>query len=166
MTVPRLVLVCRFYELRCCNKPRPFPVNSAIETQYRSWEQELWIGGWGNQTLQSQGEYSEQFNSDAGAPCSAVNGSPLHLLFTSLPLKGSLCFAMHLNLLLCFFASASVTGGTSCAAERQVLPIPIEPSLAAPVPHSLFLATPCLARAAAYAALWYGFRGECRFKNK
>ena len=120
----------------------------------------------GNQTLQSQVKYSEWFNSDTGAPCSAINGSPLHLLFRSLPLKGSLCFAVNLNLLLCFFASASVTGGTSCAAERQALPIPIKPSLAAPVPHSLFPATPCLVRAAAYAALWYGFRGEHRFKNK
>lgn len=71
---------------------------------------------------------------------------------------------MNLNLLLCFFASASVTGGTSCAAEHQVLPIPIKPSLAAPVPHSLFPAAPCLARAAAYAALWYGFRGERSLK--
>ena len=164
-TVPPLVLVCRFYELQRCNKLRPFPVNSAIETQYRRWEQERWIGG-GDQTLQSQGTYSEQLNSDAGAPCSAVNGSPLHLLFKSFPLKGSLCFAMDLSLLLCFFTSASVTGGTSSAAEHQVLPSPIEPSLAAPVPHSLFPATPCLARAAADAALWYGFRGECRFKNK
>lgn len=127
---------------------------------------ELRGGGHDTPNLQSQGKYSEWFNSDVGAPYSTVNGFPLHLLSKSLPLKGSFCFAMNLNLLLCFFASASVTGGASCTAERQVLPIPIEPSLAAPVPHSLFPATPCLARAVAYAALWYGFRGECRFKNK
>lgn len=39
MTVPRLA--CRFYELRCCNKLRPFPVNSAIETTI----QEVRAGG-------------------------------------------------------------------------------------------------------------------------
>lgn len=120
----------------------------------------------GDQTLLSWCNYSEQFNSAAGAPCSAVNGFPLHLLVKSSPLKGSLRFAMNSNLLLCFLASVAVTGGPSWAVECQVLPIPIEPWLAAPVPRSLFPAPPCLARAAAYAAPQSSFRGEHGVKNK
>lgn len=57
--------------------------------------------------------YSEQFNSVAGAPRSAVNGFPLHLLVKSSPQKGSLRFATNLNSLLCFFSSVAVTGGAS-----------------------------------------------------
>lgn len=91
-----------FRELGRCTKLRPFPVSSAIETQTRAGR----FGGEGKdptknqKQTQSQGRHSEQFNSDAGAPCSAVNGSPLHLLFKHLPLKGSLCLAMNFNVLL------------------------------------------------------------------
>lgn len=60
MTVPRLVLVCRFYELQCCNKLRPFPVNCHQDTiqELRAGAVKLWEGKVGREKNQpnSQGD--------------------------------------------------------------------------------------------------------------